>query len=167
MPTFTSRRAVLAAGALLPVMGAAAAARPAGPAPGDAAVAAAFDRMVQALGRGDLDAFYGAMHPRFIMLDEDIPWRLGKAAFQDHISFHTGGTWDQFAWVPLATTARAYGRTGVVAGQAMFRGKPRDAGFRLRPILFTQAWVETAGGWQLLNWHQSPVNGLITAASPG
>jgi hypothetical protein len=48
----------------------------------------------------------------------------------------------------------------------MFRGKPKDAGFRLRPLLFTQAWVQLPTGWRLLNWHQSPSVGHVLQASP-
>ncbi len=163
-----SRRDFLTAVAVAaaPLAGAASLAAAASPAGGDAGVALAFDRMVQALKEGRLDDFYGAMHERFVMIDEDSPWRMSKAAFQEHIGFHIGGVWDSFAWVPVSITARAFGRTGVVAGTAMFRGKPKDAGFRLRPLLFSQAWAQSDAGWQLLNWHQSPIVGLVAQASP-
>lgn len=133
---------------------------------GSRGVRAAFDAMVTALVNGDLDGFFGCMHARFVMIDEDSPWRLGKAAFQEHIGFHLSGIWESFAWVPGEVTSRAFGRTGIVAGTAMFRGKPKDAGFRLRPLLFMQAWVHGRDGWRLLNWHQSPTVGRVTGASP-
>ncbi len=168
MDTSGSRRDFLTGVAVAPLAGAAtlAAAASAGATGPDTAVALAFDRMVQALSDGKLEAFYGAMHERFQMIDEDSPWRMSKTAFKEHISFHIGGVWDSFAWLPVSTTARAFGRTGVVAGTAMFRGKPKDAGFRLRPLLFSQAWVQADAGWQLLNWHQSPIVGLVSRASP-
>ena len=55
-------------------------------------VEAAFNKMVGALKSGNLDGFYGAMHPAFTMIDEDSPFRMSKAEFQDHIGFHVSGT---------------------------------------------------------------------------
>ena len=37
-------------------------------------VEAAFNEMVGALKSGNLDGFYGAMHPAFTMIDEDSPF---------------------------------------------------------------------------------------------
>ena len=57
-------------------------------------VEAAFNEMVGALKSGNLDGFYGAMHPAFTMIDEDSPFRMSKAEFQDHIGFHVSGIWE-------------------------------------------------------------------------
>lgn len=129
---------------------------------------AAFDAMVKALAEGQLEAFYGAMHPRFLMVDEDSPWRMDKAQFQDHISFHAGGVWEGFGWIPIDTRVRAFDATGAVMGTATFRGKPKDAGFRLRHLMYSQAWTRGAdGAWKMLLWHQSPIVGHVTDGSPG
>lgn len=161
-----NRRAFLAGMALAPVAGVAAGSN-AGQNGDDPGLAAAFGGLVQSLQKGDLPGFYGVMHERFVMIDEDSPWRMSKQAFEEHIGFHVSGVWDSFAWFPIDVTARVFGTTGVVAGTATFRGKPKDAGFRLRPLLFSQAWVQVAGKWQLINWHQSPIIGLVNQASPG
>lgn len=134
----------------------------------DDAVDAAFLALVNALKTADLDGFYASMHPDFIMIDEDSPFRMSKREFQDHIGFHVSGMWDSFEWLPVATEARAFGDSGLVMGRATFRGKPRDAGFRIRHLLFAQTWTRgAAGDWKLLLWHQSPVDGHIVGVSPG
>lgn len=149
---------------------AAAGARAAAPdAPSDAAaVRAAFGALVKALADGDLDGFYGAMHSQFVMIDEDSPFRMDKAQFRDHIGFHAGGVWEGFGWLPVSEQVRAFGRTGIVMGSATFRGKPKDAGFRLRHLMYAQTWTRGDDGcWQLLLWHQSPVVGHVLDGSPG
>ena len=92
-------------------------------------VEAAFNKMVGALKSGNLDGFYGAMHPAFTMIDEDSPFRMSKAEFQDHIGFHVSGIWESFEWKPLTFESREFGSSGTITGFATFRGKPRDAGF--------------------------------------
>ncbi len=134
----------------------------------DTAVAKAFERLVAALKGGDLEGFYGSMHTDFVMIDEDSPYRMNKAEFQDHIGFHVSGLWERFEWLPLAAQAGAFGDSGSVVGTATFRGKPRDAGFRIRHLLFAQTWTRNrAGAWELLLWHQSPVDGHSIDVSPG
>lgn len=133
----------------------------------DSAVDEAFMSMVGALKSGDLDGFYASMHPDFTMIDEDSPFRMNKREFQDHIGFHVSGLWDSFEWTPVTTQARAFDASGLVIGSATFRGKPRDTGFRIRHLLFAQTWARVpSGDWQLLLWHQSPVDGHIVGVSP-
>jgi ketosteroid isomerase-like protein len=127
----------------------------------------AFQGLTDALARGDLDGFYGVMHADAMIMDEDLPFRVNKAGFQAHIDFHGPDNWEGFAWRPESPRFAVSGDTGVVTGFAIFRGKPRDAGFRLRPMLFSQGWTKTAQGWQLLSWQQSPVIGHVTTQSPG
>lgn len=132
-----------------------------------ASLQTAFQALVDALARGDLEGFYGVMHPHAMIMDEDLPFRVNKQGFQDHIAFHGPENWEGFAWRPSEPRFAVHDDTGVVIGSAMFRGKPRDAGFRLRPMLFSQGWTQTAGGWQLVSWQQSPVVGHVTTQSPG
>lgn len=170
-----SRRAWLAAAGSMIVAGSGVAAaqgggsarRVASGAPTVESLETAFRELTAALNRVDLDAFYGAMHPKLVMIDEDSPWRLDLAGFRDHIGFHGGGVWESFGWIPRDVKFRVFGSTGVTAGGATFRGKPKDAGFRLRHLLFTQGWVREGGGWKLLTWHQAPVVGLVASGSPG
>lgn len=128
---------------------------------------AAFDALVAALAAGDLDGFYGLILPDAMIVDEDIPFRVDRAGFADHIAFHTSGIWDGFQWKPYNVRFARKGPAGVSAGFAMFRGKPRDAGFRLRPMLFSQGWVLRAEGWRVASWQQSPIVGHVDRQSPG
>jgi hypothetical protein len=127
----------------------------------------AFDGMVDALNRGDLDGFWAAFHPSAIMIDEDAPWRFDLPGIKDHIAFHGGNLWEGFAWRPRDPRFRVVGSTGVVAGAATFRGKPKDAGYRLRHLLWSQGWIRDDGAWRTVLWHQSPVVGHVTRGSPG
>jgi hypothetical protein len=151
---------------------AAAVAAPAAPRAGAAASSLAelkstFDATVAALNSGKIDEFYAVLHPNLLMIDEDSPWRLDLAGFKDHIGFHGGNLWESFAWKPNEARVRVIGATGVVVGAATFRGKPKDAGYRLRPLLFSQGWVREASGWRMLLWHQSPIVGHVSKGSPG
>jgi ketosteroid isomerase-like protein len=128
---------------------------------------AAFGAMVDALARGDLDGFYGVILEDAMIMDEDLPFRVNRAGFQAHIAFHGPDNWEGFAWRPTDMRFAVSGSTGVVTGFAMFRGKPRDAGFRLRPMLFSQGWTQRPAGWRLASWQQSPVIGHVTTQSPG
>lgn len=127
----------------------------------------AFERLVEALAAGDLEGFYGAIEPTAVIMDEDLPFRVDRASFQDHISFHGPGNWEGFAWKPQQVRFRTHGSTGLAVGFAMFRGKPRDAGFRLRPMMFSQSWSRRAEGWRVSAWHQSPIVGHVSEQSPG
>ena len=129
-------------------------------------LAAAFRQLKEALGSGALEDFYAMMDDEAVIYDEDIPFRLSKTGFQDHIDFHVSGTWDSFEWYPRDVQFRVMGDTGVVGGYVTFRGKPADAGFRQRHMLFTQGWAREDGAWRLITWHQSPLDGHIIETSP-
>ncbi|QMW23076.1 nuclear transport factor 2 family protein [Sandaracinobacteroides saxicola] len=132
----------------------------------DPSLEAAFAALAAALARGDLDAFYAAILPQAIIFDEDLPFRVDRAGFQAHIAFHGPDNWQGFAWLPSGLRFVASGGSGAVLGFAMFRGKPVDAGFRLRPMLFSQGWRRGTDGWKLASWHQSPIIGHVTRQSP-
>ncbi|MEO0410487.1 MAG: nuclear transport factor 2 family protein [Pseudomonadota bacterium] len=129
-------------------------------------LAEAFEAMRQALATGDLDAFYGAILPEAKILDEDLPFGGDRAAFEDHISFHGPDNWQGFAWVPRDLRFTQHSGAGSVVGYATFRGKPVDAGYRIRPMMFSQGWRKGKDGWKLALWHQSPIVGHITRISP-
>lgn len=128
---------------------------------------AAFASLVAALGKGDLPGFYGLILPDAAIIDEDLPFRVDRSGFEEHITFHTSGIWEGFAWKPYSVRFAEVGSTGVAAGFAMFRGKPKDSGFRLRPTLFSQGWIRTPQGWRVASWQQSTVVGHVTNQSPG
>jgi len=126
-----------------------------------------FTDLTQALATGDLEGFYGLILPDAVIMDEDLPFRVDRAGFQDHISFHGPDNWEGFAWKPSHVSFVSKGTSGAVAGYSMFRGKPRDAGFRLRPMMFSQSWVQKGDLWRLASWHQSPIIGHVSHQSPG
>lgn len=126
----------------------------------------AFADLVQALASGNVDRFFGFMHADAIIVDEDLPFRVDRAGFQAHISFHGPDIWENFAWKPHNPRFQVAQSTGVVVGFANFRGKPRDSGFRLRPMMFSQSWHRGAQDWQLVGWHQSPIIGHVSEQSP-
>jgi ketosteroid isomerase-like protein len=127
---------------------------------------AAFSAWKDGLNKGDLDAFYSWIHDEVVIYDEDIPFRLSKADFVNHIEFHSRGLWEFFEWVPRELRFQGWGDAGVVSGYAIFRGKPKDAGFRQRFMGFSQTWVREGGKWQLVCWHQGPLHGQLDGASP-
>lgn len=171
-----TRRDVLAGG-LIAVAGlaAATAAQPAAAAPAakpvaadDASLRAAFAKLSQTLNGGDVAGFLGLFDERAVVIDEDSPFRMSKAEFVDHLGFHGNGTWEGFAWVPRETRYLVRGDTGVTAGTVTFRGKPVDAGFRLRHLMHTIGWARAPGGdWRIVCFHQTPLYGHIDGASPG
>ncbi len=131
----------------------------------------AFDSWSNALNDGNLDSFYGVFDNDAEVLDEDFPWRMTKEEFIDHISFHAGSgdrepLWEHFKWIPRDIITKVWDNTGHVSGFSTFRGKPKDAGFRQRFMGFTTSWYFRDGKWWLVSWHQSPLLGRITGASP-
>ena len=127
----------------------------------------AFRGLANSLATGDLEQFYGFMDESAIIIDEDIPFRLTKTQFQNHINFHLGGIWESFSWQDRNPQFRVFENTGIVASYATFRGKPTDSGYRQRHMAFTQGWHHSSKEWKLINWHQSPFDGHIIEASPG
>ena len=118
------------------------------------------------LGLGELDEFYDMMHEQIVIFDEDLPWRLTKRDFIEHIGFHVPN-WDSFEWVPRELQYTCQNSVGIVSGYATFRGKPKDAGFRQRFMGFTQTWTTTSSDtMSLICWHQGPLLGQIEGASP-
>ena len=132
---------------------------------GTGPVEAAFAALVSALNGGDAAGFAALLHAETTVIDEDTPFVLDRAGFLEHLGFHAT-VWERFHWLVREVRFARIGDTGLVAGGATFRGKPLDAGYRLRHLLFTQAWVAEAGTWRLVQWHLSPVAGFVTGASP-
>lgn len=131
-----------------------------------ASLKSAFAALENALATGDLDTFYGCMIEDAIILDEDLPYAGNKSAFQDHISFHGPDNWEGFAWKPRDLHVSCVANAGSVVGFSTFRGKPVDAGYRIRPMMFSQGWFFDNGKWKLASWHQGPIIGHVTSQSP-
>lgn len=134
----------------------------------EASLRSAFDRFSATLNRGDLDGFLALFDADAVIIDEDLPFRVGKREFVDHLGFHGRQIWESFSWVPRSVRIEVFGSTGLVVGGATFRGKPIDSGYRLRHMLQTMGW--TLGPdriWRIVLFHQSPMIGHLADGSPG
>jgi hypothetical protein len=127
----------------------------------------AFSRLSSTLNGGDVAGFLALFDERAIIIDEDAPFRMSKAEFVDHLSFHGDSNWQGFAWLPRETRFVVRGATGLTAGSVTFRGKPVNAGFRLRHMLHTIGWARSDGAWRIVCFHQTPVWGHVQNPSPG
>lgn len=132
-----------------------------------ASLRSAYEAFIACLANADIEGFYAVIDDDVVILDEDIPYPLSKQGFQDHISFHGPQNWEGFLYKPREYKLAVQGDTGVIAGYSTFRGKPRDAGYRQRHMMFSQGWRKDGQGWRLVSWHQSPLDGHILGVSPG
>lgn len=101
-----------------------------------------------------------------IVIDSDAPFPMTRAEHADHLAFHQP-LWESRAWAPYDLATRMHGETAMVSGYLMERGKPRDAGFRLRPGYATAVLVRTDAGWRALALHLGALAGQIADISPG
>jgi hypothetical protein len=101
--------------------------------------------------------FLAYCHEAGTFIDEDVPFPLDKAGF-----------WDTLEWKPRELSYKLQGATGIVSCNFVLRGKPKNAGFRLRPGTCTVvcAWDANANAWRALSIHLSPLRSQILDASP-
>jgi hypothetical protein len=104
--------------------------------------------------------------PAAIVIDNDVPVPMGRADYADHLAFHRS-LWESRALVPYDITLRQVGETGIATAYVMDRGKPKDAGFRIRPSYVTAVFGRAGVGWQALGLHIGPLNGQLIDISPG
>jgi hypothetical protein len=117
-------------------------------------------------GTGTVDDLMAFLSEEVLVIDEDTPFVLDRAAFRDDLDFHLGGLWDSLAWVPREQTIEVIGTTGVITGLFTLRGKPRDAGFRLRHGNFSLVCAWQDGRWIALSLTLGPLLGHILDGSP-
>lgn len=104
--------------------------------------------------------------PDAIIVDHDVPFPLTAAAWADHLAFHAAN-WERHEWLPYDLTTRLHGDTGIVSCSYIERGKPKDAGFRLRAGTCAAVCGRDGGHWQAVGIALSPLASQITDASPG
>jgi hypothetical protein len=104
--------------------------------------------------------------PAAIVIDNDAPVPMDRADYADHLAFHRP-LWESRALVPYDITLRQTGETGIATAYLMDRGKPKDAGFRIRPSYATAVFARTGAGWQAIGLHIGPLNGQLIDISPG
>ncbi len=117
-------------------------------------------------GKGTLEDFYAFFDDGGFMIDEDTPFVLDKAQFREHVDFHVNGMWTSIEWIPRDPRFDVFGATGVVSTYFTLRGKPKDAGFRLRHGLCTVVCHWDGQGWRAGTLNIDPLSGHIVDASP-
>ncbi|QMW23075.1 nuclear transport factor 2 family protein [Sandaracinobacteroides saxicola] len=100
-----------------------------------------------------------------LMIDHDVPFAMDRTAAADHLAFHAAN-WQRLEIILSQVTAQVHGETGIVSAFFNLRGKPKDAGFRLRPGFVSAVCTRTPAGWKALSLHLSPLAGQILDASP-
>lgn len=104
--------------------------------------------------------------PAAIVIDNDAPVPMDRADYADHLAFHRP-LWESRALAPYDITLRQVGETGIATAYIMDRGKPKDAGFRIRPSYCTAVFARAGRGWQAIGLHIGPLNGQLIDISPG
>lgn len=108
----------------------------------------------------------GFLMPSGFAIVHDVPFPLDHAAYADHLAFHAQ-SWDMLEFVPQQTqTFMVSAENAVVSCYFLERGKPRDAGFRLRPGFATATCVRLGGDWRALSVHFSSLRSQVLDASP-
>jgi hypothetical protein len=123
-------------------------------------------RLSQPQNGGDVAGFLGLFDERALVIDEDAPFPMTKSEFIDHLGFHGAGNWQGFFWVPRETRVLIVGDTRLTTGGVTFRGKPVDAGFRLRHVLHSITSIRRGADWRIVCFHQTALFAHINGASP-
>jgi hypothetical protein len=104
--------------------------------------------------------------PEGLAVVHDVPFPLDHAGYGDHLAFH-GESWERLEFMPQQLqTLTVSADNAVVSCYFLERGKPRDAGFRLRAGFATATCVKAAGEWRALSVHFSSLRSQILDASP-
>lgn len=144
-----------------------------------APVAAADNARVRSLEAAFRDAFVSKaaapfnpkprlafLAPEAIIVDHDVPFPLTAESWADHLAFHAAN-WERHEWLPYDLTIRLHGDTGIVSCSYAERGKPKDAGFRLRAGTCLAVCAQDSNRWRAVGIALSPLSSQITDASPG
>lgn len=135
-------------------------------APPGAATEAARAFLVAHAGAFDAARRAAFLLPQGMAVVHDVPFPLDHPAYADHLAFH-GESWEMLEFMPQQIeTVIVSPDNAVVSCYFLERGKPRDAGFRLRPGFATATCVRSGGEWYALGLHFSPLRSQILDASP-
>jgi hypothetical protein len=118
-------------------------------------------------GKGTIEDFYAFFDDAGFMIDEDTPFVLTKALFKEHVDFHLAGMWTQLEWIPREPKFDVIDTTGLISTYFTLRGKPTDAGFRLRHGVCTVLCHWDGKEWRAGLLNIDPLLGHIHDASPG
>ncbi len=120
-------------------------------------------------GTAGLDALLDFFDQRALFIDEDHTSVLDKAAFGDHLGFHLDGCWESRQLITYQPRFVVAGSTGVVTTYYTLRGKPVNAGFRLRHgIASVSCYCDRhRDQWRAMSLVLGPMISHIHNASPG
>lgn len=107
----------------------------------------------------------GLLDDAALVIDHDIPFPIDRAAYADHLRFYAG-LWDRVETCLLEVRTAIHGSTGIASAYFVQRGKPVDAGFRLRAGYCTAICAREPQGWRALGLHLAPLASQIIDASP-
>jgi hypothetical protein len=141
--------------------------------PAPAAIAAesgaesAFRRAFAGLEDGglDVDARLSFLAPNASVVDHDVPYLMDVAGYTDHLHF-LASHWEKVEWSIHELRVASHGPGAIVSCFYNERGKPRNAGFRLRAGFCTAVCTQDSGRWRALALHMSPLSAQILDASP-
>ena len=120
----------------------------------------------QAAGPFDPKLRLAFLTPDAIVIDHDVPFPLTAVGWADHLAFHAAN-WERHEWLAYDLTARLRGDTGIVSCSYAERGKPKDAGFRLRAGTCLAVCAREGSRWRAVGVALSPLSAQILDASPG
>jgi ketosteroid isomerase-like protein len=100
-----------------------------------------------------------------IVIDHDVPFPLDKAEYRDHAEFEAQA-WERVETLFSQSQVAMHGDTAIFSAYFIQRGKPKNAGFRLRAGYCTAVCARTPDGWRVLGLHMSPLSSQIIDASP-
>lgn len=130
--------------------------------------AAVRDALAHFAGGADTDAFLAFFDDRALFSDDDQTNVLGKPGFRDHLQFHNNGSWESVELVHYELRAQVSGTSGMVTSYYTLRGKPADAGFRMRHgVCSVSCYFDTAQSrWRGMSLVLGPLLSYIRNASP-
>ncbi|MBL0923095.1 MAG: nuclear transport factor 2 family protein [Sphingomonadaceae bacterium] len=131
----------------------------------EAAFKAAFNAAADQPGQAAA-ARMAFLHPDALVVDHDVPFPLGRAAYEDHLRFRMDNL-QQIETLFHALESRGHGDTAIVSAYFIERSKPKGSGFRLRAGFCTAVCTRVDSRWRALSLHMSPLSAQITDASPG
>lgn len=109
--------------------------------------------------------FYDFVDDAALMVNEDIPFVLDKAAYRDHIEFLAASI-DRMEWIIRDPRYRVAEGSGIVSAEMTARGVAKTAGFRQRHGVLTAVCAWSGQRWRAINIHTSTLLAHIYHASP-
>jgi hypothetical protein len=104
--------------------------------------------------------------PEAIIIEHDVPFPMSVEDYADHLRFHAQH-WERHDWIAYDLAVVLHGQSGIVTCNYAERGKPKNAGFRLRAGSCMAVCSWDRGAWRALGLSMSPLTAQILDASPG